>query len=765
MLPIGNSVSKIAVVGTHTPRQCGIATFTADLIEAISTTGCEVFGIAMEDKPNAYAYPPHVQCKIDQNREEDYRAAAHWITRNKIDALCIQHEFGIFGGTYGSYVLNLMKAVGCPIVTTLHTILEHTDPSQRSVFLEILRRSTQVVVMSEKGASILRETYGVESSKITIIPHGIPVVPRNNKAQAKRQIGYDGNHLILTFGLLSPDKAIEDVITALPTVLKHHPKLKYLVVGATHPHVVEHHGETYREQLKDLAKKLGVQDHVVFENKFVSREELTERLQAADVYITPYRKKEQITSGTLAYAFGSGNAVISTPYWHAQELLANGKGILVPRNSPACIASAINDLLGDPGELERLQAQAFQLGLEMQWPEIGAKYLETISKSRKTLALSSRIDIPTITSTAVPLPGIQHLLALADDVGTVQHARANVPYRPEGYCLDDNARSLLVLSRIPQHHTLRTQVSKVMIANMSFVFHAFDNCLGEFKNFMTYDRRWTEVPCSEDAIGRSIWALASMFAADHIRTWDQISTALIERAIPLVREFKSVRGKAFTLLGLSLAEQHGVLHWTQMRRSVAKDLWKEYALRAGDDWPWIENILAYDNAQIPHALLASAALDGDAEAIVTALHSLEWLLEIQMDQTRTHYQPIGCHGFYPRGGKKAQYDQQPLEAWATIEACVTAYEITKDARWVRHAETAYGWFFGVNDRNQSMIDQESNGCYDGLMATGPNSNQGAEAAISLAGSSLCMERLRNLCADPRKLLEPDPKEQSRYTVV
>jgi glycosyltransferase involved in cell wall biosynthesis len=723
------SVRRIAILGSYVPRQCGIATFTHDLAEAIALGGASVDAIAVTDLDNSYAYPSRVVRSIDQNDRLAYAQTAEWINRQGYDLLCVQHEYGLYGGEAGADLLELLREVDCPIVSTLHTLLEEPNDAQRAVMDELARLSDRLVVMSLKGAQILEQTHRVDPRKVMVIPHGIPIVTVKNACAAKARLGYAGRRLLLTFGLLSPDKGIEDVIRALPSVVKDFPDVTYLVVGATHPHIRATFGERYRDSLIALAHELGVDHHIVFENKYVDMDELTERLQAADIYITPYHKKQQVTSGTLAYAYGSGNAVVSTSYWHAEELLADGRGVLVPHKDPSAIADALTNLLDDDIRLKQIQARSFAEGRAMQWPQIGLRYREAFENAKEDRRLPQVAPAarPTLESQR---PLLRHLLSLFDDVGIVQHCHESVPNRFEGYCLDDAVRALMVLDRVAQPDA---QVRRAMNTALAYTHHAFDAESGRFWNFMSYDRQWIDVPYSSDAHGRAVWALGSI-AGTRRGSWGQFADRLFRRSLDLVPRFDPTRSRAYALLGLV---EHGKRgsdgSLTALRRRLAKSLHEDWKHAASRDWCWFEDFLSYDNARIPQALIEAGWLDGDDAMVMDGLSALDWLMDVQQSGDGA-FRPIGCEGFFPRGGRPALFDQQPLEAWASVEACLTAYRVEPSNHWFQAAKRAHDWFFGGNDLGVSMVDFETGGSFDGLTPHGANMNQGAESAISLVGT-------------------------------
>ncbi|MBS1724595.1 MAG: glycosyltransferase family 4 protein [Armatimonadetes bacterium] len=732
-----SSIFRVAVIGTHAPRQCGIATFTGDLAGAIASAGGEVEVIAVVEPGDEDVYQAPVSKVFRQEERSDYIRVADWINGNGFDAVCLQHEFGIYGGSYGRHITGLLERLDVPVLTTLHTILERPTHDQRVAFDEVLQLSSGLATMSKKGRQLLLDVYGVPDSRITVVPHGIPEVGPKSSEDAKARLGLSGRKVLLTFGLLSPDKGIEQVIEALPDLVEACPDLLYLVVGATHPKIRLHHGESYRQQLMDLARRLGVVAHVEFENRFMTLDELTLRLQAADVYVTPYLKREQITSGALSYAFGCGNAVVSTPYWHAEELLADGRGRLVPFGCPEGISATVQDLLADPVELQRIQMDAYRHGLAMQWPNIGRKYLKVFRSLRPAVAALPSDHPSSEEVMGTPL-GLDRLLDMTDDVGLLQHATYSVPNRFEGYCLDDNARALVALTGIDCPDK---RVRKATETCLAFVDHAFDGGKRTFRNFMGFDRTWLESTGSHDSFGRAIWGLGSIIGAGRRSSHVDLASELLVKACSGLLAVDSLRARAYMILGLAAAQgtpYNDLI--SKARRTLSTWLHRILGERATTEWPWFEDSLTYDNAVLCAALICAGQMDGDERMTLDALRSLLWLTQVQTDD-ESRFFPVGSDGFWRSGSERAIYDQQPLEAWSTIHACAVAYEATQDSQWLREAKRAWAWFFGSNSGSVRMVDPDTGGCFDGLTPDGVNFNLGAESTLSLLGSSLLVSKL------------------------
>ena len=536
-----NRPSKIAFLADYQPRKCGIATFTHDLYHAVATQypAAECSVLAINDVPEGYDYAPDVGFEIQEQHLRDYQEAANFLRLNGFDVLCLQHEFGIYGGKSGGHILALLRQVNLPVVTTLHTILEEPSPDQRRVMDEIVKLSERLVVMTERGRGILRDVYSVPGDKIDLIAHGIPDTPFVDPNSLKDQFGLEGKKVLLTFGLLSPGKGIEHVIQALPKITRQHPDLVYIVLGATHPNLLRMEGESYRLNLERLAEKLGMSQHVAFYNRFVGIEELKQFIGAADIYLTPYLIEEQATSGTLCYAFGCGRAVISTPYWHAKELLAEDRGVLVPFKNSESIARAVTDLLKDEKHLETMSKQAYSLGREMVWSQTAKHYFKSFRKARidHRHDHAPRFAVKTLAHRPIELPelSLDHMERLTDSIGMFQHAAYAMPNYAEGYCTDDNARALLLmvlLESLSPDTAVRRQLATKYAA---FLQYAFDPSDRRFRNFMTFDRRWRDEIPSDDCFGRCLWVLGTCLGRSKRRSFQQWAAGLFLEALPAAR--------------------------------------------------------------------------------------------------------------------------------------------------------------------------------------------------------------------------------------
>ena len=732
---VTESIQRIAMLGNHLPRQCGIATFTTDLAEAIALVRPQIdcFVLAVNDVGRHHVYPQRVQFEISEPDLVSYRRAADFLNVNGVDVLSVQHEYGIFGGKAGSHVVTLLRGLRMPIVTTLHTILDAPNERQRQVMDEIAELSSRLVVMSEEGATLLHEVHRVPRAKIDLIPHGIPVLPEGDR---KDRLGVMGKTVILTFGLLSPDKGIEHVIDAMPAILDSHPEVVYVVLGATHPHVKERAGEIYRLGLAARAARLGVEASVIFHDRFASNAELTEFLSAADIYVTPYLNMEQSTSGTLAYAVGAGRAVISTPYRHARELLADGRGILVPRADAAAIAREVNGLLGDDARRRSMGARAAAYGSDKQWPSVACAYLESFERACADHQRHGRTrsGVHAIVARVAELPDVnlEHLRLLSDDTGILQHANFSVPSYADGYCLDDNARALVLMALADDAGTDDPKLIRALASRyLAFVNHAFEPGNRRFRNFMSYTRRWEDRPGSDDCHGRAIWALGTSVARSSDPGRQSLAGSLFPAGLRPVLELPSPRAWAYALLGIAeyLRAFSGDSQVQAVQHALAGRLLDLFHRSSSPDWPWFEDRLTYCNARLPQALIATSEWMDNEEMRSVGVRTLDWLMGLQTTRD-DYFAPIGCTGFYMRGGVQARFDQQPVEAGSAVSACLDARRITGDARWLFHARRAFDWFLGQNELQRSLYDAATGACHDGLHADRVNANQGAESTIS-----------------------------------
>ena len=746
-----SKVRQIAFVGDHLPRKCGIATFTSDLLAAVASANpqSQCFSVSVNDIKGGYEYPEVVRFEIEEQDLSSYLRAADFLNISNVDIVCLQHEFGIFGGAAGGHILAFLRELRVPVVTTLHTILREPRPDQRRVMGELISLSTRVVVMTECGRRMLQDIYEAPPAKIDLIAHGIPDMGFVDPTYFKDQFGVEGKLVLLTFGLLSPNKGIECVLNALPSILAQFPDVVYIVLGATHPNELREHGEAYRLSLEILAKKNKVEKNVIFYNRFVDLENLKEFIGAADLYITPYLNEAQITSGTLAYTFGAGKAVISTPYWHAAELLAEDRGVLVPFGDSQAIAREVTGLLRDDRRRHAIRKNAYRIGREMIWSNVAQLYMRSFELSRLEGAVHSRKSLLTRTLDQRPreLPELRlnHLSRMTDSTGVFQHAVLCVPNFSEGYCTDDNARAFILAALLGELGEEPERVRTIATTCAAFLHHAFDPNTKRFHNHMSFDRRWLDDHGSEDCHGRALWALGIGVGRSPFRGFQMMAGQLFALAFPVLTEFTSPRAWAFGLIGIHeyLRRLSGDSGASQTREMLTSKLMELFQRSAKPDWCWFEEELSYDNAKLAHALILSGRATGQPAVFERGLQALRWLTESQVSE-KGYFRPIGSNGFYRRGGVRANFDQQPIEAQAMVSACLEAYRATSDFWWYEQAQRAFDWFIGWNDLGLELYSPESGGCGDGLHVDRVNGNQGAESTLAFLLSLAEMRLAQNM---------------------
>ncbi|HEV3039651.1 MAG TPA: glycosyltransferase [Candidatus Angelobacter sp.] len=746
-----SKVRKIAFVGDYLPRKCGIATFTSDLLTSVAAAHpqSQCLAVAVTDIKGSYGYPEVVRFEIEEQDLPSYLRAADFLNISNVDIVCLQHEFGIFGGPAGGHILALLRELRMPIITTLHTVLREPKIEQRRVMQELISLSTRVVVMVERGRQMLQEIYQAHPSKIDLVPHGIPDVGFVDPTYFKDQFGVEGKVVLLTFGLLSPNKGIEYVLNALPQILAEFPDVVYIVLGATHPNELLEHGEAYRLSLEILAKKNKLEKNVIFYNRFVDLENLKEFIGAADLYITPYLNEAQITSGTLAYTFGAGKAVVSTPYWHATELLAGDQGVLVPFADAAAIAREVIALLRDDPRRHAMRKNAYRLGREMVWSNVAQMYMRSFELSRMEGSERSRKSLATKMLDQKPreLPQLKlsHLSRMTDSTGIFQHAIFSVPNFSEGYCTDDNARAFILGVLLSELGEDQEQVRTLATTYAAFLYHAFDLKTKRFHNHMSFDRRWLDEQGSEDCQARALWALGVGVGRSPYRSFQIMAGQLFTLALPALTEFTSPRAWAFGLIGINeyLRRLRGDSLVNQTRETLTARLLELFKKNAQPGWRWFEDSLSYDNAKLAHALILSGRVTGQPAMVERGLEALRWLAELQISE-QGHFRSIGTNGFYHRGGARADFDQQPIEAQAMSSACLEAYRATSDVWWYEQAQCAFDWFLGWNDLGLELYSPKTGGCRDGLHVDRVNRNQGAESTLAFLLSLAEMRLAQNM---------------------
>lgn len=750
---------KLGFIASFPPRECGIATFTQNLINAVHAgSGIEkndTVVIAMNDFKSDYEYSPEVVCTIDQENQQDYIKAADYINYSDIDVCVLQHEYGIYGGESGIYILSLLNRLNVPYIVTLHTVLKEPSFLQKMILQEIASGAFKVVVMSNMAADFLKNIYQLKPEKIALIEHGVPAIENNLVVQKDLQ-KFKNRRLLLTFGLLSRNKGIETVIKALPKVIENHPDVLYVILGNTHPAVVRNSGEEYRNYLKRLAVQLNVGDNVYFINKFVTDEQLMGWLKDVEIYITPYTNEAQITSGTLSYAIGAGAAVVSTPYWHAQELLSNNRGKLFPFKDSETLSEILNGLLDNADELNAIRYNAYNYGQHLKWPRIGARYWELAAEASRYYAPQTmQVRFPDADD--LPDFSLNHVLRLTDSTGIVQHAKYGIPNLKEGYCLDDNTRALLMITMA--YRQLKLQESlRLLPIYLSFV-HYMQTDGGHFRNFLHFNRAYLDEIGSEDSFGRNVWALGYLIRYAPNNSYREFATELFSKSFDVFKELNSVRGYANSIIGIS-----HYLKYHQSDEGVIRELISltdklMIALKNSsvEDWYWFEDKMTYDNGILPLALLHSYEVTGNIEVKEAALKSLEFLKE------KTFYTkyltPVGNNGWYEKGGEMPLFDQQAIEVMAMVLLFEQAYHVTKDASYIGFMFTSFMWFLGENELHIPLYDHETHGCCDGLEYKGINRNQGAESTLAYLIAHLTVLKAMESEYEYKKLVSTDQSKE------
>jgi len=730
---------KVVFISSFPPRRCGIATFASDLIEstALAAKGeFEPLVVAMRSGDHKYDEP--VKFEIRQNVKSDYICAADYLNFSHVDVVSVQHEFGLFGGEAGAYLSLLLNRLKAPVITTLHTVLDDPNPDYYKSLVDICKASYKVITMNERGVSMLRDIYNIPTRKVKLIAHGIPELPFVDSNYYKHKFGLEDRRTILTFGLLSKNKGIEVMLKAMPAIVKAEPSIIYIILGMTHPNVLKHEGESYRFGLQQMVKDLNLQEHVIFHNRFVDDKELHNFLCAADIYVTPYLDEKQLTSGTLSFAVGTGKAVVSTPYWAATELLADGRGKLVQFSDSQQMAQAIVEILQNDSLYYSLRRRAYEYGRSRTWPKIGQIYWKLFGSKRKPLRISAKTKLSaaeTISNIEVPEPSLDHLQKLTDDTGLYQHAKFTIPNREYGYCTDDNARAVIAMTRYYAQYP-EPQVLQLLDTYLSFTIHS-QSSDGSIRNFMDFDRTWHENEPAHDAFGRVLWAFGTVMAKPPAPPYLSIAKDCFDKSVEHVQR-QMPKGMAYSILGMSdyLKQFPGAIDIKRQLELAADGLVRQYEESHYPDWQWFEDALTYDNAVLPQALYVAGMTLENKKYHEIADKTCEFLLTNIFNGS--HFSFIGCNGWYERGGKKATFDQQPIDAAGTVMMLRDAYEATQNKRFLVLQRKAFDWFLGQNDLHVPLYDFRTKGCNDGLTPDGVNTNQGAESTLSLLLSLLAM---------------------------
>jgi glycosyltransferase involved in cell wall biosynthesis len=735
---------KIAYISTYPPRECGLATFNNNLMRAVSANfpnrkslseGGFVVALNDSEDMHEYEYPEEVKYIIRQNHQKDYIRAANYINTSTADVCIMEHEFGIYGGESGIYILPLINRLEKPLISILHTILREPSYVQRIIIREIAEQSSKIIVMSKRAVEFLTTIYEIPIEKIQIIEHGVPDVEAPEDNPVKNLSQFKNHRVLLTFGLISRNKGLETVIQALPKIVEKNPDVVYVILGNTHPGVIKNSGEEYRDSLKSLAAKLGVSKNLAFINKFVSEEELVNYLTACEVYVTPYLNEAQITSGTLSYAVGSGAAVVSTPYWHAQELLDHNRGRLFDFKDSEALADIVNELLAQDRILQELKDNAYEYGLHLRWPVVGAEFIRVAQESSRTHSFSDKLLRNSIVDPEIlPKFSLTHVVRLTDDTGIVQHAKYGIPNLKEGYCLDDNARALIMALMAYQRNKSK-EAFELLPVYLSYI-HYMQTEDGNFRNFLSFSREYLDEVGSEDSFGRTIWALGHLISCAASNSYREFALEIFQRSIPHFKSLKHLRGVANTIIGIALYLQAFPSDEGMVRElaDLTLPLIEAYDRHHDTDWHWFEEKMTYDNAILPLALLHSAEITGNERAKEIALESMAFLDELTL--SNGYLSPVGNEGWYHKGGTFPIFDQQAIETMAMVLMHFQAYQIFRKPEYIEKMFVCYKWFLGENTLRAPLYDHETKGCCDGLLPTGINRNQGAESTLAYLISHL-----------------------------
>lgn len=745
-----SKIKKVAFLSSFPPRHCGIATFTIDLINGLCQIQPQLnpLCISVTDKCGAYNYDNMVHYEIHENDFNGFFRASDFVKLNEVDIICVQHEFGIYGKNHGNNIFAFLENVEAPVITTLHTVIDNPSDNYLLHFEQLSLFSTRFVVMTKTGADILENTYSISPKCIDVIPHGIPDVHLEEQAIYKSRLNLTERFVLLTYGLLSPDKGIEFVIKALPEIKKVIPEIVYIICGETHPKVFENQGNLYRHSLEELISNLKLESNVILHNDYVSPEKLIDYIGAADICIVPHLNEKQISSGTLSYCFGAGKAVIATPFLHATSLLKSNSGIIVPFRNSSAISDSVINLYKDPLFKQRIQQEAYNAGREMIWSKVANDYLCSFEKARFSfpdhvqLGRRYRNDSDFYT---LPVLRFDHLIRMTDSNGLLQHGKCSFPNYAEGYCTDDNARALNLCALTTELHLTDNFLCYLQERTIAFLYYAFNKEKGRFRNFMDHSRQWLDIEGSEDSHGRAIWALGTCIGRSSDSDLQYLANDIFKEAMKGVIHFSSIRALSFVLLGIYEYRKKFVDDVIYKNYAVAfsSRLFEMFSSSMSNDWLWCEDIITYDNARISQALLLSGHWLDRVDYTDIALKSLKWLVQIQTVKAG-YFRPIGSDGFFKKGEIRASYDQQPIEAHAMVSACIDAFKITSDYTWAQNAKYIFSWFLGNNDLLLPLYDESTGGCRDALHPDRVNRNQGAESTLSFLTALVEMNILEKI---------------------
>ena len=731
-------------ISSYIPKECGIATFTHNLFTSYQNLYASAGKIvAVEGLPSGN-YPPEVDFVFDRNKVSDYTTAAGHINAADLQAVNLQHEFGLFGGPEGRHIARLLEKLKKPVITTIHTVLQQPTLGYYTSLIEVIQRSQRVVVMSNKAIEILREIYYVPREKIVMFPHGVPDLPFVETEYFKKELGLAGRFVLLSFGLLSPGKGFELVLEALPEVVRNHPDLLYIILGKTHPEVAKIYGERYRESLQKLTCEKQLENNVLFIDKFVTNDELYSYISASDVYVTPYLSQEQITSGTLAYAVALGKVVVSTPYHYAQEVLAENRGYLVPFNNPKAMAGTLSGILSHREDMQKTRRAAYEYGRSMIWSRVAELYHDLFKEVYKEFSLKKLQKISVVYKNSQDYLRRRNLYSmferLTDDTGIFQHTKYGIPDLKHGYSADDVGRALGIIIKVARFDNEPGcyQLAKKYLAFLLYVQKED----GRFHNFVGYDRGLLDEDGGDDTFGRVLMGLGSAVALSTDPSVTILAKEIFDRAIagrqPGLPLSTYPKAMAYSICGLSdyLKKFPEASEAGELLRAGADYLVKRYNVNKRPEWDWFESSVTYDNAKVPFALMMAYNVLKDEVYLTTALATLNFLTSIQYNGT--YFDIVGNKNWMVNGAGRAFYDQQPLEIGSLVEAYGEALLQTYDKNYRDLANKAYSWFFGKNSRGVPVYNLEDAYPLDGLTETGSNANSGAESVLSFALAVTCL---------------------------
>ena len=724
--------SQILFLGTYPPRECGIATFTQDISNAVARTlfpHIKVKISAMNRNGiNIYNYSDRVVHEINDADMDSYIETAKKINADKkIKLVCIQHEFGIFGGEYGNYLIPFLEVLEKPCVITLHSILPNADNSMKKVIQSLDKKIKAFIVMAEKGKHILREQYKVKSD-VHVIPHGIPTIPFESSSKEKKLLGYERKTILSSFGMVGPGKGYEEVIESLPEVVKKFPDTLYLVIGETHPAVRKEQGESYRNFLEEKVKRLGLQNNVKFYNKYLTISEIIRYLKATDIYLASNQDPNQITSGTLSYALGAGRPVISTPFLHAQEAVNQHRGLLTKFKDSESFTKSLLTLLDDPSKRKSMEKEAYHYTRSMTWPNVAIAYEQVFNKYA---------DLTTKTSRILPPIKMNHLLKLTDNFGIIQFANNTNPHLDSGYTTDDNARALMACIKYYHHFKDVSKLNQIKIY-LNYLNHVqqFD---GRILNYVNKDKTLDKERWTEDAHGRALWSLGTLLATPNLpQEIKSKAQELFKKALLPLRNFTSPRAIAFSIIGISqYQERTNNQENLQTIIELTERLISHYKDNSTQEWKWFEKYLTYSNSKLTEAMFHAYQTTNNEKYLEIAEESLNFLNSITFEEDI--FVPIGQQGWYLKDGKRAYFDQQPVDVASMVQTLITANKITNKDEYMDLALNTFEWFLGKNSLKQIVYNEHTGGCYDGLGEHSININQGAESTVSylLARLAFC----------------------------